>query len=261
VPSTRCFSVSWISAAPNLTHPASPEITDRSRLCFSAQSSGTIRKRVDSARKPLRPLALSDLHKRPKCIGGPVSEFAAGKSREMGAITWIRSCAATKGSAWRWRRPQKSLLQFARRPSLRRKHRDVLDHPGAGARRFTSDHGGGGLGGAFPTRCPYSLALDFVGKIGENIATTTSQERSVPEQLRSIRPRDVRLTIGDPVLMGSSELSELIGVSRTRIQQLTELPTFPRPVASLRAGRVWDRRDIDEWLGRSGRVSRRNLSA
>jgi prophage regulatory protein len=50
-------------------------------------------------------------------------------------------------------------------------------------------------------------------------------------------------------LVGSAEIAEMLGVSKQRVNQMAADPNypFPRPVAQLRAGRVWRRSDIMDW--------------
>lgn len=48
--------------------------------------------------------------------------------------------------------------------------------------------------------------------------------------------------------VGVQELLPLLGVSRARIYQLINNdPTFPAPVADLKAGKVWHTADIEAW--------------
>jgi hypothetical protein len=64
-----------------------------------------------------------------------------------------------------------------------------------------------------------------------------------------------------PVLLGVSELGDLLGVSRQRASIVAKTPAFPRPVAVLLAGPVWTepsvRRFIDDWERKPGRPRRR----
>ncbi len=55
-------------------------------------------------------------------------------------------------------------------------------------------------------------------------------------------------------LVGISEVAELLGVSRQRVDKISRTDEhFPTPVAELHAGRVWLRADVEEWISRSGR--------
>jgi predicted DNA-binding transcriptional regulator AlpA len=54
--------------------------------------------------------------------------------------------------------------------------------------------------------------------------------------------------------MGVHEIAEFLGVSRQRADELARIhPTFPKPAAVLRAGRIWLRRDIERWAKETGR--------
>lgn len=52
---------------------------------------------------------------------------------------------------------------------------------------------------------------------------------------------------GAPRLMGQSEIATRLGVTGTRVGQLTHDPDFPLPLAHLRAGKVWLADDIEAW--------------
>jgi prophage regulatory protein len=49
-------------------------------------------------------------------------------------------------------------------------------------------------------------------------------------------------------LAGLHEVGELIGVSRQRADQLARQVGFPKPVAELKAGRIWRRADVQRWI-------------
>lgn len=49
-------------------------------------------------------------------------------------------------------------------------------------------------------------------------------------------------------LVGTSEIADLLGVSRQRVQQLASRPGFPEPVAVLSAGTIWRKADIERWI-------------
>jgi predicted DNA-binding transcriptional regulator AlpA len=56
-------------------------------------------------------------------------------------------------------------------------------------------------------------------------------------------------------LVGMSEVAEMLAVVRQYVDRLSrEDPTFPRPVAELRSGRVWKRADIVKWAKATGRT-------
>jgi predicted DNA-binding transcriptional regulator AlpA len=54
--------------------------------------------------------------------------------------------------------------------------------------------------------------------------------------------------------MGTAEVAELLGVSRTRVGQLAQREDFPRPVIRLAAGPVWESADIERWARDTGRI-------
>lgn len=61
-------------------------------------------------------------------------------------------------------------------------------------------------------------------------------------------------TIDAVRLLGAAELGHLLGVSRQRITQLTAKPWFPRPVARLAMGSVWELADIERMASETGRT-------
>jgi prophage regulatory protein len=56
-------------------------------------------------------------------------------------------------------------------------------------------------------------------------------------------------------LVGVSEIAEMLDVTRQRVDQLTrEDGSFPVPVATLTAGRIWRRVDVERWAKKVGRL-------
>ncbi len=55
-------------------------------------------------------------------------------------------------------------------------------------------------------------------------------------------------------LVGLTEIAELLGVSRQRVDQLAQGDDFPEPVSVLAAGRVWKRADVEAWARETGRL-------
>jgi predicted DNA-binding transcriptional regulator AlpA len=50
-------------------------------------------------------------------------------------------------------------------------------------------------------------------------------------------------------LLGASDVAKLLGVSRQRVYELLDThEDFPRPVASLARGAVWDRGQVEAWV-------------
>jgi len=54
-------------------------------------------------------------------------------------------------------------------------------------------------------------------------------------------------------LLGLTEIADMFGISRQRVDQLAATKGFPEPVAELAAGRVWKRADIVAWAKATGR--------
>lgn len=55
---------------------------------------------------------------------------------------------------------------------------------------------------------------------------------------------------GEPlVLVGAHEIRHLLGVSRQRVYQLAARSDFPKPIAELAQGKIWDLEDIEAWIG------------
>jgi prophage regulatory protein len=55
-------------------------------------------------------------------------------------------------------------------------------------------------------------------------------------------------------LLGVTEVAALLGISRQRVQQLTETDAdFPEPAAELARGRVWQKSDVVRWAKATGR--------
>jgi len=55
-------------------------------------------------------------------------------------------------------------------------------------------------------------------------------------------------------LVGSQELTRLLGVTRARITQLSLKPGFPAPAQVLAMGKIWTLASIQEWADRRGRI-------
>lgn len=58
-------------------------------------------------------------------------------------------------------------------------------------------------------------------------------------------------------LVGTTEVAEMLGVSRQRVHQLMSSEGFPEP-EMLSAGLIWRRADIEAWMRRTGRQSDEN---
>lgn len=57
-------------------------------------------------------------------------------------------------------------------------------------------------------------------------------------------------------LMGATEIAELLGVTRQRVQQLAKTDEFPKPYDVLTMGAVWLKVDIEQWARDTGRIGR-----
>ena len=55
-------------------------------------------------------------------------------------------------------------------------------------------------------------------------------------------------------LVGSQELTRLLGVGRARVYQISSADDFPKPAAVLAMGSIWRLEDIKEWAARKGRT-------
>lgn len=56
-------------------------------------------------------------------------------------------------------------------------------------------------------------------------------------------------------LVGAAEIATMLGVTRTRVNQLArDDATFPAPAAELTAGRIWHKAEVEAWARRTGRL-------
>ncbi len=49
-------------------------------------------------------------------------------------------------------------------------------------------------------------------------------------------------------LVGLTEIAAMLGVSRQRVHQLAQGADFPRPIADLASGRVWETVAVAQWI-------------
>ncbi len=56
-------------------------------------------------------------------------------------------------------------------------------------------------------------------------------------------------------LVGLSEIAQMLGLTRQRVDQLVRQAGFPEPDAVLTAGRIWKREDVEAWARETGRIS------
>jgi hypothetical protein len=62
-------------------------------------------------------------------------------------------------------------------------------------------------------------------------------------------------------LVGAAEIAELLGVTRQRVDAIARTHSdFPQPAAELAAGRIWHRKQIEEWARRAGRIPAKRSS-
>lgn len=54
-------------------------------------------------------------------------------------------------------------------------------------------------------------------------------------------------------LVGLAEIGAMLGVSRQRVDQLARSKGFPDPVATISAGRIWLREEVERWAEQTGR--------
>lgn len=56
-------------------------------------------------------------------------------------------------------------------------------------------------------------------------------------------------------VVGAAEVAEMLGITRQRVDALVRSHgSFPKPAATIAAGRIWLRRDIEDWAAASGRL-------
>ncbi len=54
--------------------------------------------------------------------------------------------------------------------------------------------------------------------------------------------------------VGITEIAEMLGISRRRVDQLTAAKAFPEPVATIAAGRIWRSLEVEQWATTTGRA-------
>jgi prophage regulatory protein len=55
-------------------------------------------------------------------------------------------------------------------------------------------------------------------------------------------------------LIGVTEVGRVLGASKQRAHQLSQVPGFPKPATTLATGRVWRRADVERWARKAGRL-------
>jgi predicted DNA-binding transcriptional regulator AlpA len=56
-------------------------------------------------------------------------------------------------------------------------------------------------------------------------------------------------------LVGIKEVAAMLGVSRTRADQLSRRPNFPQPMVRHARVRLWEDKDVRAWMRANGRSS------
>lgn len=57
-----------------------------------------------------------------------------------------------------------------------------------------------------------------------------------------------------PRLAAQAEVTQMLGLSRKRVSQLTNSDGFPEPLDTLTVGRIWSYEDVKDWAKRTGRT-------
>lgn len=57
-----------------------------------------------------------------------------------------------------------------------------------------------------------------------------------------------------PAVVAMAELIEMLGLSKARVVQLIASPGFPRPLAVIKAGKIWSYADVQTWAESGGRT-------
>jgi prophage regulatory protein len=55
-------------------------------------------------------------------------------------------------------------------------------------------------------------------------------------------------------LVGIHEIADMLGVSRTRADQLSRRPNFPEPKVRHARVRLWEEKDVQEWIEANRRL-------
>lgn len=62
-------------------------------------------------------------------------------------------------------------------------------------------------------------------------------------------------------LVGTHEIAQLLGVTRQRVDALARSSaSFPAPVATVAAGRIWLREEVETWAAATGRLPRHGVA-
>jgi predicted DNA-binding transcriptional regulator AlpA len=64
-----------------------------------------------------------------------------------------------------------------------------------------------------------------------------------------------------PRLVGAHEIRKLLGVSRQRVYQIARRADFPRPIAILAQGKIWNVNDVEAWIAAHRRRPKESVSS
>ncbi|MBU8830849.1 hypothetical protein KL858_15500 [Mycolicibacterium goodii] len=99
--------------------------------------------------------------------------------------------------------------------------------------------------------------LDCAHKVSDRVMSVTGMHPVAIEVVSESEFERRAESATLPELMSAAEIADELGVSRQRVHQLRELPSFPRPLADLRGGAVWDARAVRSfnrsWARKPGR--------
>ncbi len=63
-------------------------------------------------------------------------------------------------------------------------------------------------------------------------------------------------------LVGTSEIASLASSSRSAVSNwVARDPSFPKPIADLACGQIWNKRDIQSWLEKNNHLTKNELNA
>jgi hypothetical protein len=132
----------------------------------------------------------------------------------------------------------------------------------------TASYNGGTSELRYTASTQESDGIAALGKAGTGLARTVRRHAGAAASIREARVlpwEDFENETFRPAtprggLSGVAEAAELLGVTRQRLADIRKLPAFPRPVAGLKAGPVWDTAEIERfergWDRRAGRPAK-----
>jgi hypothetical protein len=100
-----------------------------------------------------------------------------------------------------------------------------------------------------------SQATDAVAKAAEKVIPEAAAKAGLPEwpvvRLEVVSEDEFELELSRPsfpALYGTSEVTDVLGITRQRLHQLRHGGQFPEPIAEIAAGPVWLRPAIDGFV-------------